>query len=364
MASRVNTYRKAGGANRRPRLERQAEASRQRLKGAQKVAIFMLSLPEQAASEVFRQMEAKEIQRVMSAMDQLQNVSAEAIQEVFEEFAHFVRDEPVMLEGGVEYLAEAVKRAVGPERARRLLESGSSDPMSVEVRASGGAVTLANVDPRTLANVLEVEHPQAIALLVANMDSKRAASVLEYMPEMIQQEVMNRVARLERVSPEVLRDIEASVLSELETIHTGAQEDFKGPEQAAALLNSMNREHGVEILARLEELDEQLAVQIRQKMFTFEDLCNVDDRGMQAILKEIASDNLLLAMKTASDELKGKFFRNMSSRAAEMMRDDLAAMGPTRLADVENAQKEIAKIALRLQEEGTIVIAGAGDDVV
>ena len=359
MASRTSAYKKSGGARRIKPAKAAPEPRKPRLKGAAKVAVFMLSLPEDAASEVFRHMETAEIRKVMAAMERMHYVSAESIGEVFEDFAGFVKNEPVMLEGGAEYLADAVRRAVGPDRARQLLAG--------ETPASNGQpkqVSLDSVDPKTLANVLEVEHPQTVALLVANMDSKRAASVLECMPETMQQDVMSRVARLDRVSPEVLRDIEASVRSELETIGTDEQEDFKGPEQAAALLNSMDRENGVEILARLEAVDETLAVQIRQKMFTFEDLLNVDDRGMQAILKEINSDALLTAMKTASEGLKDKFFRNMASRAADMMRDDLAAMGPTRLAEVEEAQKEIAQTALRLQEEGTIVIAGAGEDVV
>jgi flagellar motor switch protein FliG len=293
----------------------------------------------------------------MASMQTLNNVSTDSIRGVFDDFAFFVEHEPVLLEGGADYLRDALDRAVGQEKAMSLL---GELPEQEVVRP----VTLGNVDPKTLANVLESEHPQTIALLLANMDARQAATVLGHMSEEIQQEVMGRVARLERVTPDVIRDIEASIVAELHTIGTSEQREVKGTEQAAALLNNMDRQIGVDLLTRLEEVDESLAVQIRQSMFIFEDLSGVDDRGMQAILKEISSDALLLALKTASPDLKDKFFRNMSSRAADMMRDDLAAMGPARLSDVETAQKEIAQIALRLQEEGTIVIAGAGEDVV
>lgn len=327
------------------------------LSGAQRSALFMLSLPEDVAADVFRFMESEEIRRIMASMRTLSNVSTESIQKVFEDFSFFVDNEPVLLEGGADYLRGALHRAVGEEKAQALLgELPEPEPVR--------PVTLGNVDPKTLSNVLEAEHPQTIALLLANMEPRQAATVLACMSEGVQQEVMGRVARLERVSPEVIKDIEASIVAELQTLGSSEQREVKGAEQAAALINNMDRQIGVDLLTRLEELDERLAGQIRQSMFTFEDLTGVDERGMQAILKEISSDALLLALKTASPDLKDKFFRNMSSRAADMMRDDLAAMGPARLSDVEIAQKEIAQIALRLQEEGTIVIAGAGEDVV
>ncbi len=327
------------------------------LNGAQRAALFLLSLPEHQTAEVFSHLEPNEIKRIMAAMPTLTKVSRSVATRVFEDFAHFAHYEPVMLEGGAQYLRGALNRALGTEQAQFLLGE-------VQPEEGPGELSLAQIDPRTLANVLEVEHPQTIALLMTSMEAKQAAAALACMPESVQDQIMSRLARLERVSPHVVAEIENSILSELQGIGPTEQKSIKGSEQAAALLNNMERSIGVEILSRLEEVDEELAGNIRSSMFTFEDLMGVDERGTQAILKEISSDVLLLSLKTASPDLQEKFFRNMSSRAAEMMRDDLAAMGPVRVADVEQAQKEIAQIALRLQEEGTIVIAGAGDDVV
>ncbi len=355
VASKPGRDRRAGAAA-SGALPRSAEAP-PRLSGAQRSAIFLLALPEEVASAIFRTMEADEIRRIMAAMETLGNVSSASIKAVFEEFAGCVRSGPVALEGGADYLRGALNRAIGADRARSVLGEAPS-------AEAAGPIALGNVDPKALANVLAVEHPQTIALLLANMDARQAAGVLACLREEVQQDVMGRVARLKRVSPEVVREIEQSILGALQALGAGQQREVKGAEQAAALLNNMERRVGVELLSRLEAVDVGLAGQIRQSMFTFEDLQSVDDRGMQAILKEISSDGLLLALKTASDTLKGKFFRNMSSRAAEMMRDDLSAMGPARLADVERAQQEIAQIALRLQEEGTIVIAGAGEAIV
>jgi flagellar motor switch protein FliG len=327
------------------------------LSGAQKAALFLLSLQESDTTEIFRHLEPQEIKRIMDAMSTLTNVSGEAVGKVFERFADYVENEPMMLEGGEHYLRGALNRALGPLEARRVM--GELDD-----RPSPAAMQLSSVDPRMLSNVLEVEHPQTIALLMTRMEPKQAASVLAHLPEGTQDQVMQRVARLERVSPEVVREIENSIIAELQALGTPEQEAFQGREQAAALLNNMERGIGAEMLARLEDMDEELAEGIRAKMFMFEDLMGVDDRGVQAILKEISSDVLIISLKTASSDLRDKFFRNMSSRAADMMKDDLAAMGPVRVSDVEAAQKEIAQIALRLQEEGTIVIAGAGEDVV
>lgn len=327
------------------------------LSGAQRAALFMLSLEEKAAASVFRHMEADEIRKIMSAMSTLRNIPARSVQRVFEEFAHYVRHEPVMLEGGSTYLRGALDKALGTEQASLLLGE-------IEPKKEDHGPTLARIDPRTLANLLEDEHPQTIALLMTSLEPRQAAGVLGNLPADKQEDVMNRVARLDRVSPEVVSDIEASVLAELSDISTVEHKPIKGTKQAAAMLNNLGRERGVELLEKLADRDENLAEQIRYSMFSFEDLLSVADRGLQTILKEISSDVLLMALKTGSNELCEKFFRNMSSRAAEMMREDLEIMGPVRLSDVEHAQREIAQVALRLQEEGSIVLAGAGEDMV
>ncbi|MEL6177409.1 MAG: flagellar motor switch protein FliG [Myxococcota bacterium] len=331
-----------------------------KLKGAQRAALFLLSLQEDTAAQVFRHLERDEIRKIMNAMRQMHNVPTKAIKDVFDTFSYFVQHEPVMLEGGADYLRGALDRALGREEARLLLGEVvvRDEPDTPKLER------LSSVDPSALANVLETEHPQTIALVLVNLEADHASRVLARMDGELQDRVMNRIARLERVNPMVIKDIEASLLAELQGLAGEDEQEIKGVVQAAALLNNMERKVGVELLGRLEEADDALASKIRDSMFTFDDLSGVDDRGMQAILKEVSTDDLIIALKTANEDLKATIFRNMSSRAAQMMADDLEAMGPVRLAEVEEAQKKIAAVALRLQEEGTIVIAGAGEDVV
>lgn len=327
------------------------------LSGAQRAAIFLLSLTEEAAAAVFKHFENDEIKAIMVAMEELGNVQAADLEGVFSTFGEVVKGEPILLEGGASYLRGALDKGIGIDRARRILgEVKEEAPPTLE--------RLANVHPKALANVLEVEHPQTVSLVLINLVPSHAAEVLLRLPPEMQEDVVSRIAKLERVSPKVVREIESLLVSEIVGLDVSDDQEVGGKAQAAALLNNMDREIGIDILQRLEKTDNALATDIRQSMFVFEDLMGVDNRGMQAVLKEISGDSLVLALKTASEELKSKIFGNMSSRAADMMREDLEAMGPVKLSDVEEAQKAIATIALRLQEEGTIVVAGAGGDVV
>ena len=343
----------------RKKLPAEPPRTERKLSGSQRAALFLLSLQEDSAASIFQHLEPIEIRQIMAAMRKLNNVPTKSIQAVFDDFSYFVKHEPVMLEGGADYLRGALDRALGQDGAKHVMQeslaAGAPSP---------GLAGLSSVDPGALANVLEVEHPQTIALVMVNLEANHASKVLARMDSELQEKIMSRIARLERINPAVILDIEKSLLAELQGLQEDDQREVKGVAQAAALLNSMDRTIGVELLGRLEDIDDSLASEIRDSMFTFDDLVGVDDRGMQAILKEVSSDDLIVGLKTASDELKDKIFRNMSSRAAQMMADDLEAMGPVRLADVEESQKKIAAVALRLQEDGTIVIAGAGEDVV
>ena len=344
---------------------RQAEPrpAAHKLSGAQRSALFMLSLQEGVAASIFQHLESSEIRQIMSAMKQLNNVPTKSVQTVFDDFSYFIKHEPVMLEGGADYLRGALDLALGQDGAKKVMYDARTRNRVSPV-PSGALPSLSMVEPSALANVLESEHPQTIALVLVNLEAGHASKVLGRFGTELQEQIMSRIARLERINPAVIKDIEESLLAELQGLQESDQQEIKGVAQAAALLNSMDRDVGVELLGRLEDIDDSLASKIRDSMFTFDDMSGVDDRGMQAILKEVSSDDLIIALKTASDSLKNLIFRNMSSRAAEMMADDLEAMGPVRLADVESAQKKVAAVALRLQEEGAIVIAGAGDDVV
>ena len=324
------------------------------LTGAQKSALFILSLKETAAAEIFRNMEDSEIRRIGEAIRSLKKVSAEMVSHVFDEFHAATKGEHIALGGGEQYMRGLIEEAIGPDRASELLGSDKPQQPCFE--------KLKEIDPKLLANLLGPEHPQTIALVMSQLDTTLGAKIMEYLPEAVQPIVAQRLAVLESISDDVMRDIEDILTRELAEVAKEKRSEFKGKEHVATLLNIMDKKIGNEILAIIEEEDLELATTIRESMFVFDDLINVDRRGIQEILKEISTDDLVLALKATSEELKDKFFANMSTRAAEMLEEDLEAMGPVPLSDVERVQKEISSIALRLQEEGKIVIAGAGGE--
>jgi flagellar motor switch protein FliG len=225
-----------------------------------------------------------------------------------------------------------------------------------------GLEALKWLDHRTIAGFLQGEHPQTVAAIMAHLEPAQAGAVMAALPETQRADVLMRIAKLERIPPGVIRDLDRVLQTELKA--TGALETDKvgGVIAVAEILNNIDQASEHEILGSIEELDTDLAEEIRQLMFTFEDLQGADDRGMQAILREVSNEELTLALKTASEELREKILRNMSQRAASMLREELEIMGPVRISDVEQAQLKITQTAKRLEEEGKIVLMGKGDD--
>ena len=222
------------------------------------------------------------------------------------------------------------------------------------------------MDPEQLAETIRNEHPQTIALILAHLNPEQAAEIVSLLPEGIQGDIMLRIASLEAVPREMIDEIETVLDGELKTTGGMASEGLGGVEAVAEVINNLDKNSESAIMAVVEESDPDLADEIRKLMFTFDDLINVDDRGIQSILKEINNEDLLLALKTAVDEVKEKIYQNMSQRASSMIQDDLEAMGPARLTDIEKAQQSIVKVARKLEEEGKIIIAskGGGGDIV
>jgi len=324
--------------------------------GTDKAAILLLYLGPEATSKVFEHMEDTEIKRISQSMARLGHVPRSSIQEVVNEYVDITDPETGIFSQGEEFVRKILEKALGPTKAEALLKE-----LSV---ANFGDMTdmLANMDSKTIANFLSQEHPQTIAVVLAKLKARQTSEIIGFLPQELQAEVVMRIADVDQVSPEIISDIEEVMRLELTAV--GGIQRFKvgGVEKVVDMFNHFDRSREKLILDKLDVLKPPLAEVIRKHLFTFEDFVHLDDRGIQAIMREVSNDTLTLAMKTATDELKDKIFRNISSRAAEMIREDLEVMGPVRLSDVERAQSEIIKIVRRMEEEGQLVIAGRGGD--
>ena len=328
------------------------------LTGPQKAAIFLLTMGEEFTAEVYKYLSEEEIKRIGVEMARLDYIPAEAVKKVLDEANFQSRELLADLSVSPEdFLKESLFKAYG-ERGKEIYE---------EIRQELGPKVfekLRRLDPRTIANFLRNEHPQTIAIIIVHLDPDKAGQIIAYLPESLRSEVVYRVAELDKVDPEIIKEISAALEEELESIGGTFSRKLGGVERAAEILSHVGRDLEEEILSEVEEENPSLAEEVRKHLFTFEDLLKVDNTAIQAILKEISTEDLKLALKTASEELREKFFSNMSERAAQLLREDLEIMGPVRVADVENAQQNIIKVAKRLEQEGKIVLAVGEDEFV
>jgi len=326
------------------------------MNGTDKAAVLLLYLGPEATSKVFEHMEDIEIKRISQSMARLGHVTRTTIQEIVNEYMDITDPESGIFSQGEEFVRKVLEKALGPAKAEALLKE-----LAV---ANYGDMTdmLANMDAKTIANFLCQEHPQTIAVILAKLKAKQTSEIIGFLPQELQAEVVMRIADVDQVSPEIICDIEEVMRLELTSV--GGIQRFKvgGVEKVVDMFNHFDRSREKVILDKLDVLKPPLAEVIRKHLFTFEDFVHLDDKGIQAIMREVSNDTLTLAMKAATDELKEKIFRNISSRAAEMIKEDLEVMGPVRLSDVEKAQSEIIKIVRRMEEEGQLVIAGRGGD--
>lgn len=326
-----------------------------RVPGPERAAILLLALGEDAAAEIFRNLGEREIQEIGLAVARVGDLSATHMESVLQAFLAEV-DNPVGLGvGGESYVKRIAARALGEAEAESILGD-------IAAREALGPV--AELDAKTLFTVLRKEHPRTIAVILANLNEEKGAAILGMLPEQLQTDVALRIAQLETVPADVLIEVGQALRSEVAEMGTlgRGRREVGGVERLATLLNRMDKGVGATLIERVEQGDAELAEQVRQRMFTFDDLSRVDDRGIQAILRETDNQTLTMALKTASDELKDKIFRNVSQRAAQMIKDDLGNMGPARLSEVEKAQQTVVRTALRLEGEGRIVIAGSGGE--
>jgi flagellar motor switch protein FliG len=328
-----------------------------KLTGPQKTAILILALGDAFASEVFKKFERAEITAVSRAMAKLDTVNKEQAEEVLKEFNQAMTIGKEMLYGGPEQVRKMISSNLDSDTARYILDELDFDSGPVPFKELG------NVSPKILAQILRNEHPQTLALILGHLPSDSAGNLLQNMAPGVRAEVLIRLAKLEAVAEEMLVEVDRVLQSQL--IAIGGKEGRKvgGVNSVAEILNAIDRATEEEIMADIEEESAQLAEEIKQLMFVFEDITKIDDRGIREVLKEISNEDLTMSLKTAPEELREKFFKNLSERAGNMIREDLEIMGPVKLSEVEAAQQNIVKQVRRLEAEGRIVIAGSGGEV-
>jgi len=327
------------------------------LDGYTKAAILLNTLGDEASSTLFKHLSDNDVRRIVNAMGKMKKVPVNLVTKVLAEYYDIIAEEKEFLYGFNEKTKKKLVKALGEDRAKQILGH-------LNMIGKKGKVleALEMVDARTLATFLVNEHPQTIALIVAHLEAEKKSEVIKRLPESIQGEVVMRIAKIDYISPELLEEVDSVLKSELSSMGTLDQQALGGVEPIAEMFNIMDKTTEQAIMMRIEEKDPALAEEIRKLMFVFEDIVKVDDAGIQSILKEVANDKLIMALKTASEEIKEKIFKNMSSRAATLVREDLEAMGPVRLSDVETAQQEIVNITRRLEDEGKIMISRGGED--
>ena len=324
------------------------------LSGQEKAAILLSSLGVQTTQLIFGFMRDNDVKRMINVMSNVKKSPIWLVKKVLEEFYSALNEDSDLLfadNRGRDFIINAL----GEERAKQLLGQ------IVDVGTNNTLESLELVDTRTLANFLISEHPQTIALIVAHLGADRKVDVLRRLPEGLQAEVVLRVANLDYVSPELIIQLDDVLKTELSTLGSIDTQQLGGVEPIAEMLNMMDKNNEKNIMGRVEEKDPELAEEIRKLMFVFEDLAFVDDQGIQNLLKEADQQQMVIALKTAPEEIKTKLFRNMSTRAATMLQEDLDALGPTKLSDVEKAQSDIVQKTKELESQGKAFISRGGD---
>jgi flagellar motor switch protein FliG len=326
--------------------------------GTERAAILLLTLGEAEAAQILKHMSAKEVQRVGAAMAKMKNVSRIEVEKVVAEFATNVEAQTSVGVGADEFLRKALVNALGEDKAAAII-----DRISIG-RSTKGLEALKWLDARAVCELIRLEHPQMIAIVLAYLESDHAAEVLQLLPSGMRSEVVVRIASLDGVQPTALTELDDIIEKQFAGNSAAKTSVLGGPKAAADIMNALEPSHEGAIMEQIQKSDEALAQLIEDLVFVFDDLIELDDRSMQELLRQVPGDGLLLALKGADEPLKEKIFKNMSQRAAEMLKDDLEAKGPVRVADVEAAQKTILQTARKLAAAGTIALGGKGEQYV
>ena len=332
------------------------EISFEELTGRQKAAILIISIGVESASQIFKNLKDKDIEKLSIEVANMRDVPSAVMEAVVEEFYQMIMAQEYISQGGIEYAKTLLEKALGPRKAHEIVSRVES-----AIHVSGFKL-LKEVDPNQLLNFIQHEHPQTISLILANLEPEQTAQIVSDLPPEIQGEVAYRIATMGKISPDLLSDIEGILESQVETVFGQDLSAAGGAKAVAQILNLAGRSTEKTILGDLEKRNPELATEIKNLMFVFEDLVLLDDRSIQRVLREVDSKELSLALKVATDEVKDAIFRNMSERASGLIKEELEFMGPVRLKDVEDSQMKIVEVIRSLEEEGEIVISGRGGE--
>jgi flagellar motor switch protein FliG len=324
--------------------------------GLEDAAILLMSLGEEEAAEVFKHLAPKEVQRLGETISRMKTVSSERVDAVMTTFEKMASSEHMLVADNNEYVKSVLRRALGDDRANLLIDRilQGSDITGIE--------SLKWMDATSVAELLRNEHPQIVAAIMVHLEADQAAEVLKLFTERQRNEVMVRIATLDGIQPTALRDLNDVMSKVLAGGERTRKSSLGGVKTAAEIINMMGNAVETSVLDFVRESDNDLAQKIMDNMFTFDDVEKIDDKGIQALMKEVQSESLVIALKGATPALREKIFKNMSTRAAEAMREDLESRGPVRLSEVEAEQKEMLKIIRRLVDEGQIILAGSSDE--
>jgi len=328
------------------------------LRGIDKAAILVNYLGQDAIKILFQKMDDADIRKLIHLMTKFKIVPVNITKKVLEEFYDTISESDDFIFSEKISSKESIVEALGEDRARGILGG-------LNIASNGGRTleSLEMVDAKSLSTFLVNEHPQTVAVILAHLEPEKKGDVLRRLPESLQAEVVLRMANLDNVDPDLIGEIDRVLKNQLAATTNVEQNTLGGVQPVAEMLNVMDKNTEQSIMSRLEEKDPLLAEEIRKLMFVFDDIAKIDDRGIQFLLKEVPNDKLLLALKTANEDIRAKVFKNLSARASEMLREDLNNMGPARLSDVEGAQQEIVNVARKLEAEGKLIIArGGGED--
>jgi len=329
--------------------------------GPEKAAVLLMTLGEDIAAQVLANLDEREIQNIGNYMSALGDVDMSVMDAINKEFYEMVESGTGGLGiAGMDFLKTALMQALDPAKATEILNNITTPGEEM----GGGLETVRMLDPKVIASFIVNEHPQTAAIILAHLEPPVASLTIRELPEENRMEIVHRLATLERVAPSVIRELDEALQSEFRTSGAVSGNKLGGVEIAAEVMGSLDRTTETSILTAMDEVDPDLANEIRNLRFTFEDILKIDDNGIQLIMKEINQEDLLIGLKTATDELKEKLFTNMSERAALMLREDLESLGPTKISEVEKAQQKVIAVCKKLEEDGKLVIGGGADTLV
>ncbi len=339
--------------------ENDSDKGSDKLDGIQQAAVFLMSVGEEEASGILKHLGPKEVQSLGEAMATMSNVDKGKATDVLQDFNSIVGGQTALGMGSEDYLRNVLNKALGKDKA-----GGVIDRILLG-RQSKGLEALKWMEPRSIAEVIRLEHPQIIAIVLSYLEADQAGLVLSNLPENTRADIMMRIASLDAIQPAALFELD-EILEKQFAGHEGSirSSSVGGIKTAADILNFVDGTSEAAIMEGIKNVDEDLGQEIEDSMFVFDNLAGVDDRGIQALLREVSSDILIVALKGADDDVKEKILKNMSKRAAEMLRDDLEASGPVKLSEVEDAQREILSVARRMAEAGDIQLGSGGDEYV